>query len=55
MSLLLLIIVLFLIFGGGGYWVGGDRGPYYGGIGIGGVLLILLILYAIGFFGRGGP
>jgi hypothetical protein len=49
MSLLLIIIVLILIFGGGGI---GYRtyGPMGGGIGFGGILLIILVLYLLGVF-----
>jgi hypothetical protein len=44
MDLILIIIVLVLIFGGGGgYYAYGPRG----GIGIGGILLVVLILYLI--------
>ena len=61
MGLIIVIVILFLIFGGGGGWYGYRRqgpgpelGPAYGwnpGWGIGGigtVLVILLILYALG-------
>jgi Protein of unknown function (DUF3309) len=45
--MLLLIIVLLLVFGlGGGYW-GYNRWGYNGGIGIGGVILIILLVYLL--------
>jgi hypothetical protein len=47
LDLILIIIVLFLIFGGGGGWYA--YGPR-GGISVGGVLLIVLVLYL--FLGR---
>jgi hypothetical protein len=49
MDLILIIIILVLLFGGG---FGYRRWGYGGGIGIGGVLLIVLIVYLL--FGRGG-
>ncbi len=45
MSILLIVIVLLIIFGGGGYWHSNFQGA---GIGLGGVLLILLVLYLLG-------
>jgi hypothetical protein len=48
MDLILIIIVLVLLFGGG---FGYSRYGYRGGISIGGVLLIILILYLL--LGRG--
>ena len=53
--MLLLIIILILIFGigPGYYWRGEGRyNSTYGGFGIGAVLLILAILYFLGFFRR---
>jgi hypothetical protein len=48
MDLILIIIVLLLVFGGGfGYY----RSGYLGGFGIGGVLLVILVLYLL--LGRG--
>jgi hypothetical protein len=49
MSLLIIIIILILLFGGGGI---GYRsyGPMGGGIGLGGILVIILILYLLGVF-----
>ena len=52
--MLIPIIILLLVFGGlGGSW-GYSHWGYGGGagIGLGGVLLILLIAYLLGFFGR---
>ena len=44
MDLILIIIVLVLLFGGGGgYYAYGPRG----GIGIGGILLIVLVIYLL--------
>jgi hypothetical protein len=51
MNPLLLIIILLLIFGGGGFYVGG---PAYGGGGLGLVLIICLIIWLMGGFGRRG-
>jgi len=48
MDLILIIIVILLIFGGG---FGYNRWGYHGGIGIGGILLIVLIVYLL--VGRG--
>ncbi len=48
-QLILIIIVLFLLFGGS---FGYSRYGYRGGIGIGGVLLIILILYLLLGHGR---
>jgi len=47
MNLLLIIIVLLLLFGGGGFYFGG---PAIGGSGLGLVLLICLIVWALGGF-----
>jgi hypothetical protein len=47
MNTLLIIIVLLLLFGGGGFYFGG---PGYGGGGLGLVLLICLIIFAMGGF-----
>jgi hypothetical protein len=48
--MILIILILLLIFGGGGgYYYGG---PYHAGISVGGVLLIFLVLYLLGFFGN---
>lgn len=55
MTLILLIVLLVILFGGGGYW--GYRAHAYNGAsygtGLGGLLILLLILYALGVFGRG--
>lgn len=55
MSLLLLVVIVLVLFGGfglGGYAYRGDAGFNYGsgGISVGGLLLILLILYVCGVF-----
>ena len=47
MNVLLLLVVLFLLFGGGGFYFGG---PIIGGSGLGLILLICLIVYAMGGF-----
>jgi hypothetical protein len=47
MDLILILIVLFLVFGGG---FGYSRWGYQGGVGIGGLLLIVLVIYLL--FGR---
>jgi hypothetical protein len=44
MDIILIIIILILLFGGG---FGYSRYGYRGGIGIGGILLIVLILYLV--------
>ena len=49
MSLILIIVILILLLGGGGY--GYSRYGYRGGIGIGGILLIIPIVYLL--VGRG--
>jgi hypothetical protein len=50
MGLILLIILILLLFGGGGY--GYSRYGYGGGVGIGGILLIVLIVYLLFGYGR---
>ena len=47
MNILLLIIVLLQLFGGGGFYFGG---PAVGGSGLGLILLICLVVYAMGGF-----
>lgn len=48
--MLIVILILLLLFGGGGgYYLGGSA--YHGGIGIGGVLILIFILYALGIIG----
>jgi hypothetical protein len=49
MDLILIIIILLLLFGGG---FGYSRYGYRGGIGIGGVLLVILIIYLLIGHGR---
>ncbi len=44
MDLLLIILVLLLLFGGG---LGFHQWGYHGGIGIGGILLIVLLVYLL--------
>lgn len=46
MTTLLIILLLLLLLGGGGFYLGG---PAYGGGGLGLVLVVLLILYLMGF------
>ncbi len=43
--MILLLLVVILLFGGVGYHWNGFQG---GGIGLGGILLVLLVLYLIG-------
>jgi hypothetical protein len=51
--MLLLIIVLLLLFGAGGGFYGYNRWGYGGGIGIvGTVLVIIALLYLMGYFPR---
>lgn len=49
MPLLLVVLLLLLLLGGGGFYWGG---PAYGGGGLGLVLVICLIIYLMGGFGR---
>ena len=44
----LIILVLLLLFGGGPYFYAGERGPYYSGVGLGGIVLIVVLLYVLG-------
>ncbi len=49
--LIVLIVVLVLLFGGGGYYgfnSGAYGAPVLGGIGIGGIILILVVIWALG-------
>jgi hypothetical protein len=57
MSLIVILILLFIVLGGGLGYVGhrqwGSTSSYAGpGIGIGTILVILLICWALGLFGR---
>lgn len=45
MPMIILIIILLILFGGGGYY---GWGPRAGGLGVGTILLIVLILWAMG-------
>jgi hypothetical protein len=52
--MLILLIILFLVFaGGGGYWFGnrneGQYGPHFG---LGGIVLVLLVVWLLGGFGH---
>jgi hypothetical protein len=53
-NIIILLVILFFVFGGGGWWYGnwsGNPNPHvYGGFGVGSFLLILLVLYLLGFF-----
>jgi hypothetical protein len=49
MDLILIVIILLLLFGGG---FGYSRWGYSGGIGIGGILLIVLVVYLLVGHGR---
>jgi hypothetical protein len=53
--MLIVLIVLLLLFGGGGGYYWGSRGdPNYGPrFGLGGVLVVLLVMWVLGFFGAG--
>ena len=47
-TVLILIVVLVIVFGGGGYYSYGNYGPAYGGgIGLVGILLIILVVWAL--------
>ena len=48
MNIILIVLILLLLFGGG---IGFSQWGYRGGIGIGGILLIVLLVYL--FMGRG--
>jgi hypothetical protein len=52
LGILILVFVLVLLFGGGGYYGStvGWRPAYYGGFGLGSLLLVLLVLYLLGVF-----
>jgi len=47
MNIIVLLLVLLLLFGGGGFYLGG---PVVGGSGLGLVLVICLVIYALGGF-----
>ena len=48
MNLLLIILVILLLFGGGGFYGYSTLGPGFGGgIGLGGILLIILVVYLL--------
>lgn len=48
MTLILLIVILLLLFGGGGYYYAPRYGPYsWGPLGL--ILVILLILWIVGY------
>ena len=49
---ILIIILVLLLLGGGGYYYGGYPHAFAGGLGL--VFVVLLILWAVGAFGRGG-
>jgi Protein of unknown function (DUF3309) len=49
MDVILIVLILFLLFGGG---FGYRRWGYSGGLGIGGILLIVLIVYLLVGHGR---
>ncbi|MFZ1072270.1 MAG: DUF3309 domain-containing protein [Verrucomicrobiia bacterium] len=46
------MVVLLLLFGGGGFYFGG---PIIGGSGLGLILLICLVIYALGGFRTRSP
>jgi len=48
MNILLILVVLLLLVGGGGFYFGG---PVIGASGLGLILLICLIIWAMGGFG----
>ncbi len=51
--LILLIVILLLMGAGGGYWGHQNWGPAGGaGVGLGTILLILLVCWMLGLFGR---
>ena len=50
MILLIAIVLIVLIFGGGGYYGMGRGyygGPVFGGIGVGGIILIVLLVWLL--------
>jgi len=47
-NLLILILVILAFAWGGPYYYGGERGPYYGGIALGCVWLVILVLSLLG-------
>jgi hypothetical protein len=50
MNLLVIVLILLLLLGGGGFYIGG---PAIGGGGLGLVLIICIIVYAMGGFRKG--
>lgn len=53
MPLILILLIVLLLFGGGGYYGGNAYWPGYGAhVSLGGVLLVLLILWLLGAFGE---
>lgn len=51
-SMLLLLIIVVLLFSGGGYYGYYNQWSYHRGLGIGGVIALLLLLYLL--FGNAG-
>ena len=48
MSILLIIVILVVVFGGGGYYAHGAYGGTGLGFSVGGLLLVLLVLFLLG-------
>jgi hypothetical protein len=48
MSILLIIVILVVVFGGGGYYAHGAYGAPGLGFSVGGLLLVLLVLFLLG-------
>ena len=52
MPIWVIILLVILLTGGVGYWGNNTYPGYSGGISIGGIVLVLLVLYLLGFLRR---